>query len=234
MGVLVLQLILLYSLLYVRFNLFCSSMHLYHSVTGGNETDRLALLAIKAHIRQDPNRITTSWNESLHFCLWHGVTCSRRHSQRVTKLDLQSLELVGSIPPHIGNLSFLRILCLQNNSFSHQIPPQIGRLHRLQVLLLNNNSLVGTIPANVSNCFKLRVLHLGKNNLAGKIPTELSSLSKLELFALQYNHLTGDIPPSLGNLSSLETLVIAVNNLEGSIPSSLCLLKKISIFPIRL
>ncbi|KAL6131822.1 hypothetical protein ACLB2K_070195 [Fragaria x ananassa] len=56
---------------------------------GGNETDKLALLVIKAQIHQDPNRpVMSSWNESTHFCMWYGVTCSKSHLLRVTKLDL--------------------------------------------------------------------------------------------------------------------------------------------------
>ncbi|XP_061996017.1 probable LRR receptor-like serine/threonine-protein kinase At3g47570 isoform X2 [Rosa rugosa] len=207
------------------------SMQLNHPRLEGNETDRLALLAIKAQIQHDPNQVTSSWNETLHFCLWHGVTCSRRHRQRVTKLELGSQALGGSISPHIGNLSFLRVLILENNSFTHQIPPQIGNLHRLQVMHLNNNSLTGTIPANISNCIKLISLSLSKTNLVGKIPPKLGSLSKLQNFSLNWNNLTGVIPPSLGNLSSLEGFSVIENKLEGSIPSSLCQLKRlISIY----
>ncbi|KAG5563133.1 hypothetical protein RHGRI_005775 [Rhododendron griersonianum] len=34
----------------------------------GNETDKLALLSIKARITHDPTNITSSWNNSHHFC----------------------------------------------------------------------------------------------------------------------------------------------------------------------
>ncbi|XP_061999367.1 probable LRR receptor-like serine/threonine-protein kinase At3g47570 [Rosa rugosa] len=230
-GVLVMKLVLIYSLVLNSMSIFCcSSMQLNHPRLQGNETDRLALLAIRAQIQHDLNRVTSSWNETLHFCLWHGVTCSRRHRQRVTKLELGSQALGGSISPHIGNISFLRVLILENNSFTHQIPPQIGHLRRLQVLYLNNNSLTGTIPANISNCFKLTILYLSANNLVGKIPPELSSLSKLRCLLMEANNLTGEIPPSLGNLSSLKMLAISSNNLEGSIPSSLCQLRKLTYF----
>ena len=99
-------------------------------VSGNNETDRLALLEFKAKITLDPFGVMTSWNNGIHFCQWRGVTCGRRH-QRVTVLDLYSLKLVGSISPHVGNLSFLRNLTLQNNTFHNEIPQEIGRLHKL-------------------------------------------------------------------------------------------------------
>uniref|UniRef100_A0A2N9G8K5 non-specific serine/threonine protein kinase n=1 Tax=Fagus sylvatica TaxID=28930 RepID=A0A2N9G8K5_FAGSY len=64
------------------------------SVVGGNnETDRLALLEFKAKITLDPLGVMSSWNDSIHFCRWRGVTCGRRH-QRVTVLNLRSLKLV--------------------------------------------------------------------------------------------------------------------------------------------
>ncbi|XP_004309032.1 PREDICTED: probable LRR receptor-like serine/threonine-protein kinase At3g47570-like [Fragaria vesca subsp. vesca] len=201
---------------------------------GGNDTDRPALLAIKAQIHQDPNQpVMSSWNESTHFCMWYGVTCSRRHLQRVTKLNLTSLKLSGSISPHIGNLSFLRELRLYENSLTNIIPPEIGYLRRLQILHLGNNSLSGPIPVNISNCFNLRALAVYNNKLEGNIPPQLGSLSKLEYLGLQFNKLTGEMPPSLGNLSSLDSLVANGNNLVGSIPSSLGQLKKLSDFLVE-
>jgi Leucine-rich repeat (LRR) protein len=136
-------------------------------------------------------------------------------------LVLDSQKLVGSLSPFIGNLSFLRFLSLQNNSFSHEIPPEIGRLHRLLRLELASNSLGGRIPSIVSNCSNLKYIGLDNNQLVGEIPVELGSLSKLQLFAVDDNKLTGSIPPSLGNLSSLTDLYLPSNNLGGSIPSAL-------------
>ncbi|PQQ09232.1 putative LRR receptor-like serine/threonine-protein kinase [Prunus yedoensis var. nudiflora] len=113
----------------------------------GNETDWLALLEIKARITADPHGVLTSWNETMHFCNWHGVTRGRRH-QRVTVLDLNSLKLAGSVLPHVGNLSFLRVIHLVGNRFSHEIPPEVRLLRRLHDLQSANNSLSGEIPSN--------------------------------------------------------------------------------------
>ncbi|KAG6629782.1 probable LRR receptor-like serine/threonine-protein kinase At3g47570 [Carya illinoinensis] len=193
----------------------------------GNETDRLALLEFKAKISLDPFMVFNSWNESTHFCLWYGVTCSQQ-KQRVIELRLPSLKLVGSISPFIGNMSFLRILLLQNNSFGHEIPPQIGRLHQLQILFLQNNSMVGRIPSSLSNCSNIVSMELSNNQFVGAIPTEFGFLSKLRGIFAPNNRLTGSIPPSLGNLSSLEDLVLLSNNLVGSIPNALGQLRNLT------
>ncbi|KAJ6867263.1 hypothetical protein NC652_038477 [Populus alba x Populus x berolinensis] len=149
-------------------------------VYGGNETDRLSLLAFKAQITGDPLGKLSSWNESSHFCQWSGVTCGRRH-QRAVELHLRSYQLVGSLSPHIGNLSFLRILNLADNSLSLYIPQELGRLFRLEELLLRNNTFDGGIPVNISRCANLRILQLTRGNLTGKLPAELGLLSKLQL-----------------------------------------------------
>ncbi|XP_056163170.1 probable LRR receptor-like serine/threonine-protein kinase At3g47570 [Syzygium oleosum] len=185
-----------------------------------NETDILALLTFKAGITRDPFGVLDSWNNSIGFCQWYGVTCGRRH-RRVTVLDLSSQGLSGSISPYIGNLSFLRQIWLHNNSLDHEIPAQVGQLHRLRYLQLDNNSLVGEIPKNISGCLDLVSLLLQGNQLTGEIPGELGSLSKLRELALSVNNLIGSVPSSIGNLSSLEILFLAGNNLGGSIPQAL-------------
>ncbi|XP_008392991.2 probable LRR receptor-like serine/threonine-protein kinase At3g47570 [Malus domestica] len=190
------------------------------STLGGDEVDRLSLLAFKAKIVSDDMAILASWNESLHFCEWPGISCGRRH-QRVTVLDLRSSRLEGLLSPNIGNLSFLRTLNLENNTFRHTIPPEIGRLSRLQQLRLGNNSFRGDIPVNISRCSKLRYLDLGDNILGGKIHIEIGFLSNLQVLNLSRNNLNGEIPPSLGNLSSLQMLSLQQNNLQGGIPNSL-------------
>ena len=149
------------------------------SVIGGNnQTDHLALLHFKSKITQDPSGVMATWNDSIHFCQWQGVTCGCRH-QRVTVLDLQSSKLVGPVTPYVGNLSFLRNLTLQNNSFHNNIPLEIGHLHRLQVFRLDNNTLNGKIPSNLSGCANLIDFPVSYNLLIGEIPTTLGTWSKL-------------------------------------------------------
>ncbi|KAL3737415.1 hypothetical protein ACJRO7_026215 [Eucalyptus globulus] len=185
-----------------------------------NETDKLTLLAFKAGITIDPFSVLNSWNSSIGFCQWYGVTCGPRH-KRVTILDLSSQGLLGSISPHIGNLSFLREMRLDNNSLDHEIPPQVDQLSRLRILLLDNNSLVGEIPKNLSSCLDLFLFAIAHNELSREIPTKIGSLTKLWEFALCENNLTGSVPSFICKLSSLEILALEWNNLGRSIPQVL-------------
>ncbi|XP_039009976.1 probable LRR receptor-like serine/threonine-protein kinase At3g47570 [Hibiscus syriacus] len=200
-------------------------------VVRGNDTDQQALIQFKAMITGDQLRIMHSWNSSIHFCRWHGVTCGRKH-RRVTKLELQFLRLSGLVSPYIGNLSFLRELNLTGNNFHGEIPQEIGRLRRLEILEVANNSISGEIPSNLSACFKLEIVEMEGNQLTGEIPASLGLLSNLYFLGFRNNYLKGSIPPSLGNMSSLEELDLTSNALSGSIPKALERLTNLSYFTV--
>ncbi|KAK3411731.1 hypothetical protein EUGRSUZ_I00485, partial [Eucalyptus grandis] len=195
-----------------------------------NETDKLALLAFKAGITGDPFCVLNSWNNSIEFCQWYGVTCGRRHT-RVTVLDLQSQGLSGSISPHIGNLSFLKEMRLQNNSLNHMlhlggnnlggsIPQVLGHLTNLQYISLGMNRLSGTIPPSLFNLSSLIDFWVGENQIQGTLPTSMGlKLPKLESFDVVDNQLEGPIPPSISNCTKLSALCVSLNGFSGKLPS---------------
>jgi Leucine-rich repeat (LRR) protein len=220
--------ILLFS---VSVSLICFQLTTLAAAAPTNETDRLGLLKFKDVIPNDPFNIFSSWNDSIHFCNWHGVTCSPRH-QRVTALDLTGFTLGGSISPYVGNLSFLRVVNLSENFLHGEIPQQVTHLFRLQHLNLSSNLLTGGIPSNFSNCPQLRVLDFHSNNLTGNIPVELGSLKRLVWLDVSTNHLTGGIPPSLGNVSSLQVLRFSLNYFAGNIPDEIGHLQRLVYFGV--
>ncbi|KDP38866.1 hypothetical protein JCGZ_05023 [Jatropha curcas] len=220
-----------FSLKCIIFYLLVLQLSLQALSNRGNETDYLALIQFKSNIVHDPQNLMSSWNESLHFCNWEGITCGRKH-RRVSILDLQSKGLVGSLSPYVGNMSFLREISLQNNTFEGEVPPELGYLFRLQVLNLGNNSIEGKIPPDLSNCSNLLHLQLSCNKLAGNIPSQLSNLSKLIKFLVFFNSLNGPIPPSIGNLTSLDFLAATQNFLVGTLPDTLGQLKHLTLLEI--
>ncbi|XVF83241.1 hypothetical protein PTKIN_Ptkin16aG0119100 [Pterospermum kingtungense] len=222
----------------------------------GNETDRVALLALKDQLVDgSPAGALASWNASVHFCEWEGVRCGQRQ-QRVISLRLTGMQLGGFLSPSIGNLCFLREANLSNNGLQGNIPREFGQLRRLRFLNLSYNNLQGNIPRELSNCSNLQwialnhnslsgiipldlgdndmkniiVLSLSDNNLIGSIPFSLGNLSLLGDLRLVDNHLEGIIPYALGRLVNLKTLSIGQNNLSGTIPSSIYNLSSLIYF----
>ncbi|TYI96179.1 hypothetical protein E1A91_D01G053000v1 [Gossypium mustelinum] len=182
-------------------------------------TDQSALLALKDHVIQDPeNVLTTNWSASAPVCNWFGVSCGSKH-RRVTALNLTRLGLVGTLPPHLGNLSFLSLLHVTNNSFYGGLPVQLSNLRRLKYLSFGNNSFSGEIPSWLGSLTELRRLFLDQNNFKGVIPFSLAYLSKLEVLYLSGNQISGSIPSTIFNISSLQEIYLSYNMLSGSIPS---------------
>ncbi|GLJ20570.1 hypothetical protein SUGI_0374320 [Cryptomeria japonica] len=202
--------------------LFLSALPCYNSYY----SDQQALLSFKHSLSLDSSNSLLDWSPNHSLCNWTGVACSSRH-QRVVSLNLTGMSLAGTISPFLGNLSFLRVLALKNNSFHGQIPSQLGRLLRLRVLRLSRNKLQGSIPSTLANCHLLQRLILSYNLLSGAIPSQLGILSHLEMLILGENQLTGVIPRTLGNLSSLVDLELLENELHGDIPVELGMLTQL-------
>ncbi|CAL1373412.1 unnamed protein product [Linum trigynum] len=199
------------------------------ATASSNDTDQLALLHFKQGITDDPNMILSSWNDSLHFCSWFGVTCNSGDT-RVMSLSLDHQHLVGTLSPYIGNLTSLQGLGLIGNTFLGEIPQQLGNLLLLRHLNLSDNLFTGEIPLNLTRCVLLNFLLLKRNNLTGPIPPEIGTLNKLEYLQLGINNLTGELPPSLGNLSTLIEFNVAYNGLVGGIPESYGRISSVEMF----
>ncbi|GAY46677.1 hypothetical protein CUMW_098910 [Citrus unshiu] len=201
-------------------------------------TDREALISFKSQISLESSSSSplSSWNisQSSSPCSWPGVTCNN-FGQRVIGLNLSGFGIEGTISPHIGNLSLLRSLQLQNNKLSGTLPSEIGNLFRLRVLNISSNSLRGVIPLNISKLTELKILDLTANKITGRVPDEpLRNLRSLQVLNLGKNLLWGSIPPSIANLSSLNTLNLGTNNLTGSIPSDLSRLQNLKFLDLTI
>ncbi|CAN6568470.1 unnamed protein product [Malus baccata var. baccata] len=169
------------------FSYFCMHAFVLNSflslaLAGSNKTDKLALLEFKAWITTDPFGVMTSWNETLHFCQWHGITCSHRH-KRVTTLTLRSLKLGGSISPHVGNLSFLRVFSLSNNSFSHEIPSEIGQ-GAVPITGVFRNATATSVQGNTKLCGGIPEFQLPKCEFRHSSKRVLSLTLKLVISLL--------------------------------------------------
>ncbi|XLT65204.1 hypothetical protein S245_023139 [Arachis hypogaea] len=224
-----------------------------------SETDEIALLALKDKLTNSDPHALPSWNQSLHFCEWQGVTCSRRH-MRVSSLQLQNQYWGGTLASSLGNLTFLREINLTNIYLHGEIPREIGRLKRLKILDLRNNNLGGHIPVEMINCSSLEVIILLYNNLTGKVPSWFGSMVQLtqlglaanagnqlvgnllsniplafpnlQNFACGGNLFTGILPFSISNLSELQKFDIEENGFYGPISPTLGSLHKLREFKV--
>ena len=161
-------------------------------------------------------------------CDWIGVNCQQGH---VNELQLANNELAGSLPPELGNLTYLKYLYLEDNQLNGSVPAEIRNFTELQTLRLGGNQF-SSIPPELFNLSQLIELDLSRNEISGDLPGDLGKLSKLGYLTLHRNQFTGEIPPELGSLTNLVNLNLANNRLGGSIPSSLGDLASLSLLDL--
>ncbi|KAK9204109.1 hypothetical protein WN943_014367 [Citrus x changshan-huyou] len=140
--------------------------------------------------------------------------------------------LGGTIPPHLGNLSFLMSLDVTLNNFYGHLPNELGKLGRLKFISFNFNKLSGSIPTWIGVLSKLQMMSLRNNNITGPIPNSLFNLSKLEMLQASFNVIDGNIPSGIGNLSNLFHLDLRHNNLQDQIPTEIGNLKNLEILAL--
>lgn len=151
----------------------------------------------------------TNWLTAAPINTWYGVTIN---SGKVTRLDLQSNRLSGSLPAALGNLSALSYLQLNSNQLTGSIPSTLGNLTNLDTLSMGGNTLSGSIPSSLGNLLNLTFLNIRINNLSGSIPSSLDNLTKLTVLDLKNNSLSGSIPDSLSSKLTNLTALRLQNN----------------------
>ncbi|KAH9767029.1 hypothetical protein KPL71_011136 [Citrus sinensis] len=185
--------------------------------TCSNETDKIALLAFKDFITEDPLGILSSWNDSVHLCEWQGVKRSSR-DWRDVELNLRSQKLADSFT----NLSTkLRILDAGGNQFAGDIPAGIPKYFNLIQLGLDRNCLAGNIPESLENLTSLQILNLSCNHLGGSIPKPSGLFSTLSSIDFAHNNFNGSLPLEVGSLSNTQELDFSEHMLSDEIPITL-------------
>ncbi|XP_017978407.1 PREDICTED: probable LRR receptor-like serine/threonine-protein kinase At3g47570 isoform X4 [Theobroma cacao] len=199
-------------------------------ITAANlTTDQYALLEFKDSLNPD-TVLANNWTSSTSVCNWVGVSCSS-NPERVTSLNLCSMNLTGTISPHLGDLSSLLSLDLSGNKLNGYLPSTIYNLSSLQIMDLTSNGLSGDFPDDLCTYFpKLEVLHLAFNGFSGSVPSSLGDCTNLQNLSLSNNRFNGFIPRSIGNLTRLKEIHLGGNRLRGEIPWEIGNLFNLEIF----
>ncbi|KAJ0449741.1 putative leucine-rich repeat-containing, plant-type, leucine-rich repeat domain superfamily [Helianthus annuus] len=148
------------------------------------------------------------------------------NSSSLTSLVMSSCGLSGDFPTDILYLQKLQVLDVGGS-----IPASIGNLTHLNVLDLRSNAFTGTLPASVSNLTQLTYLDLSYNNFdRWKLPDWFGKLNKITYLDLLSVNLYGEIPSSFSNLTQLEHLDVSFNQLKGELSSSWMNFQNLELF----
>lgn len=90
-----------------------------------------------------------NWLSSEKLCEWEHVTCNLQ-TGNIQEIDLQSNNLIGTIPPELVLLNTTQALWLRTNQLSGPLPNEIfGSMPRLSILYLDDNALTGSVSTSI-------------------------------------------------------------------------------------
>ncbi|XP_039116929.1 probably inactive leucine-rich repeat receptor-like protein kinase At5g06940 [Dioscorea cayenensis subsp. rotundata] len=197
--------------------------------TSSPSSDQDLLLTFKTSINGSLQSLS-NWSPTTPTCNFTGISCSTSSPPSITSLDLQNLNLSGSISfSSLCQLHHLSQLNLAHNLFNQPIPLSISQCTSLTSLNFSNNLLWGTLPDQFTQLTFLTVLDLSHNQLEGQIPLVLGSLQSLQVLNLGSNLFSGSVHPSIfANLTHLMHLDLSKNpSLSSELPVELGKLSKI-------
>ncbi|XP_039136242.1 receptor-like protein 34 [Dioscorea cayenensis subsp. rotundata] len=185
------------------------------------ETERIALLSIKAGINHSGDQsLFSSWTGH-DCCKWQGVSCNHE-SRHVIKLDLRQhhSRRVFFLNSSLIQLHHLKHLDLSMNNFDDSpIPGFIGSFANLEYLNLSDAGFSGAIPHTFGNLSCLCYLDLSSNDnlqsndlhwLSG-----MSSLRHLDLSRVDLSKVHGWLHDINSVLPSLRVLKLSNAELQG-------------------
>ncbi|KAL5977033.1 hypothetical protein ACLOJK_021371, partial [Asimina triloba] len=140
---------------------------------------------------------------------------------RITELRVYALNVVGTIPDALANLTRLTNLNLGQNYLTGPLPSFIGDMTNMQYLSLGINALSGSIPKELGQLQNIISLSFSSNQFNGSLPPELGNLVTLQKLWASDNEFNGTIPDFIGNWTKLQVLRFQGNNFDGPIPESL-------------
>nr|CAB3477530.1 unnamed protein product [Digitaria exilis] len=197
------------------------------------------------------NKLPSLVTLNLRFCGLQNVIPS---PVNVNLTSLEYLDLYGSIPEEVGNMTLITRLYLNVNNLTGTIPEELVNFMAMTHNPADNDSLsdyssygggfdeVDFVPYPdtlsvvtkgqqlefMTEIMYMVNLDLSCNNLSGHLPNGIGKLAALRSLNMSWNHLSGTIPISIGGVHALESLDLSHNELSGEIPSSLSVLTSLS------
>jgi hypothetical protein len=153
---------------------------------------------------------TKGWKDnSTDVCKRYGITCQPQLAGYITRIDLSSCGLTGTIPSNsVFSLRGLQEIHLRNEEYR------------------GLTGLQGTLPSDLSLCSSLQIIDFNSNNLVGLMPS-LEKLVKLTTIDFHYNQLSGTLPDIASPVTNY--ISFAGNLFTGTIPSGWSMLSRVTI-----
>lgn len=161
---------------------------------------------------------TVDWSDA-DPCKWDHVGCDSDH--RITRIQLGSQGVSGSLSPFVANLTNLQVLEFMNNGLSGPLPSLSG-LASLQTINLHNNNFSSIPPDFFDGMSTLQEVYLDNNAFKPwSIPEGLKGSSSLKNFSANSANIVGKIPDFFNSdtFPGIVHLHLSGNGLQGGLPN---------------
>ncbi|KAL4364188.1 hypothetical protein GQ457_04G010200 [Hibiscus cannabinus] len=153
-------------------------------------------------------------------CNWDHVACE---NNRVTRIQIPSQSVGGTLPADLKNLSELTIFEVMNNQIGGAIPSLAG-LSQLEVANFHTNNFSSFPPDFFTGLTSLTEVVLDYNSFEPwEIPESIKEATSLRTFSANGANIIGPFPTLFDSSTfpSLAELHLAMNKLEGGLPAEL-------------
>ncbi|RZC79377.1 hypothetical protein C5167_003573 [Papaver somniferum] len=132
---------------------------------------------------------------------WTGISCS---GSSITAINLNGLQLSGSLGGNLFNLFNLKQLDVSNNQIAGEVPALLppNATH----IDLSVNNFTPNIWFLATPMPYLEYLNLSHSSISGPLDNVFSGFPNLKQMDLSYNQFSGDLPSSFGDLKNLNGL----------------------------
>ena len=111
----------------------------------GTIPEDLALLTALKHLEL-VETIVTGWSEPVTGSIPDAIGV---HLLKLTTLDLGNLDLTGTLPASLGNLTDLRHFDVWYNNLRGTIPPSISNWQNIETAFFSENDFTGSMPTGI-------------------------------------------------------------------------------------
>ncbi|KAF5442858.1 hypothetical protein F2P56_035474 [Juglans regia] len=151
-------------------------------------------------------------------CNWDYIRCDG--SKRILVIQIKGLNLSGTLPNELQNLSAMTQFEVQQNQFTGPFPSFAG--HGSLLTIIAHTNRFTSFPTDFfSGMTALQSIAIDYNPFSPwTIPESIKDVTSLKVFSANSVNLTGEIPDLFGTLVSLADLRLAFNKLQGELPPS--------------
>ena len=165
----------------------------------------------------------TNWDTDTNICTWNGIGCTSAPWSstvtRVTNIDLQSNNLVGTLPVSLSALDQIQYFYVHDNQLIWELPSERSTWTGILQFHVYDNQLIWELPSERSTWTNILEFHAGNNQLVWELPSERLTWTNMLQFFAGNNQLVWELPSERLTWTNIQYFYVHDNQLIWELPS---------------